>query len=370
MEITKKEVKLVELFYDLLFVYAISKLTGLISEPVGGFISHTSLFIYIITSFVILQGWLYFTNYVNRYGQWRWHEYLIAVINMISVMYLANTINTNWIEMALPFNISMLIMLVTVLSLYVIQSRFEKIKDSAANNSISILSIVCLIYIIALVTIFLKIDDLVIWIDVVAVLCGAFLPFFIKGKFDKSIINFPHLVERFELLTIITFGEAVVGISHFFDVTTFNITPILVFLIIISMFGFYVVQIHELMEHMRIERSLRLMFSHYFIVISINLVTVAFEWLHTGEVSYTTISLLTITSLIIFYISSLANKEYYSNDVKLLKNDIIKMILVSSCGILITLIFTNIRYGFYLGILVMTIGNFLVIYKKYKKISD
>ena len=367
MEITKKEVKLIELFYDLLFVYAISKLTGLISEPVSGVINHTSLFIYIITSFVILQGWLYFTNYVNRYGKWRWYEYLIAVVNMISVMYLANTISTNWIEMALPFNISMLIMLFTVLILYIIQSKAEKTKNSAANNSISILSIVCFIYIIALIAIFLKRNDIVIWIDVIAVLCGAFLPFFIRGKFNKSIINFPHLVERFELLTIITFGEAVVGISHFFDVTSFNITPILVFLIIISMFGFYVVQIHELMNHMRNERSLRLMFSHYFIVISINLITVAFEWLYSGEVNNTLISLVTIISLIIFYISVLANKEYYRSNVKLLKSDIIKMILVSICGILITLIFINIEYAFYIGILVMTLGNFLVIHEK---ISD
>ena len=60
------------------FVYAISRLTSLISEPVGGGIALENLFVYIITSFVILQAWLYFTNYVNRYGQWRWFEYLIA----------------------------------------------------------------------------------------------------------------------------------------------------------------------------------------------------------------------------------------------------------------------------------------------------
>ena len=38
MKIAKKPVELIELFYDLLFVYAISQLTGLINEPVGGII--------------------------------------------------------------------------------------------------------------------------------------------------------------------------------------------------------------------------------------------------------------------------------------------------------------------------------------------
>ena len=36
MAIVEKKVVLIELFYDLIFVYAISKLTALISEPVNG----------------------------------------------------------------------------------------------------------------------------------------------------------------------------------------------------------------------------------------------------------------------------------------------------------------------------------------------
>ncbi len=46
MEIIKKPVELIELFYDLIFVYAISQLTGLISEPVGGIIPLYNLFAY------------------------------------------------------------------------------------------------------------------------------------------------------------------------------------------------------------------------------------------------------------------------------------------------------------------------------------
>ena len=68
MEVTKKPVQLIELFYDLIYVYAISQLTGLINEPIGGIIPPYNFFAYLITCFVILQAWLYFTNYVNRYG--------------------------------------------------------------------------------------------------------------------------------------------------------------------------------------------------------------------------------------------------------------------------------------------------------------
>ena len=367
MNVKHKQVELIELFYDLIFVYAISKLTSLISEPVNGLISPNSFFVYIITSFVILQAWLYFTNYVNRYGEWRWYDYCLACINMIAVIFMTNTISTDWASMLLPFNISMLVMLVVVLVLYIIQANKEKSLKGAAGNSISILSIVCLIYVAAILAIFLGYGHYVIWIDVIAVLCGAFLPFFIRGHFDKSIISFPHLAERFELLTIITFGEAIVGLTHFFDVYNFNFIPILVFFIVLAMFGSYVIQIHELMEHNRVERSLRLMFSHYFVVISINLMTVALELVHSGEVNHLLANALMIGSLIIFYVSIMANKEYYKENIKLTKKDIIEMVVVTVVGIAIMLMFIDNLYAFLFGSLIITLGNLKILLMKYKR---
>lgn len=367
MEVTKKPVELIELFYDLIFVYAISQLTGLISEPIGGIIPPYNFFAYLITCFVILQAWLYFTNYVNRYGRWKWYEYIIVCINMIAVIYMANTISLNWAAMYFAFDLSMLIILMTVALMYAVHANKEKTMSGAAGNSITIILIVCLIYVVAILCSLFNMEQYVLGLNVLAVLTGAFLPFFIRGKFNKNIINFPHLVERFELLTIITFGEAIVGLTHFFDVSNFNFIPILVFFIVLTMFGSYVVQIHRLMQHNRVERSLRLMFSHYFIIISINLVTVAFELIHSGEVNHMFASLLIIISLIIFYISILANKEYYRQNIKLTKKDIIQMITVTVIGIAVILIFISNLYAFLIGSLIITFGNFEILLMKYKR---
>ncbi|MBQ6511426.1 low temperature requirement protein A [Methanobrevibacter sp.] len=366
MEVKVKPVELIELFYDLIFVYAISKLTALISEPIGGIVPPYNFFAYLITSFVILQAWLYFTNYVNRYGEWKWYDYMLACVNMIAVIYMANTISHDWASMAFPFDLAMLILLLTVVVLYSIQAYREKSMAGAAGNSITILAVVCTIYVIALLSIFFNMSQYVIWINVVAVLTGAFLPFFIRGKFDESIISFPHLVERFELLTIITFGEAIVGLTHFFDTSNFNFVPILVFLIVLTMFGSYVIQIHRLMQHHRVDRSLRLMFSHYFIVISINLVTVALELIHSGEVNPAFSSGLMIASLIVFYLSIMANKQYYRQNIKLTKKDIILMSMATIIGIAIMLMFISNLYAFLIGSLCITFGNFEVLLTKYK----
>lgn len=367
MPVKEKKVELIELFYDLIFVYAISRLTSLISEPLNGGLDSNALFVYVITSFVILQAWLYFTNYVNRYGEWNWYEYLIACINMISVIYMANTISANWVFMYLPFNLSMLIMLLTVLSLYLVHVYREKTLNCAAGNSVTILSVVCFIYFLALIAIYLNLSSIVIWIDVIAVLVGAFLPFFLRGHFDRSIISFPHLTERFELLTIITFGEAIVGMAHFFDISHFNFIPIMVFFIILTMFGSYVVQIHYLMNHNREERSLRLMFSHYFIVISINLVTVALELIHSGEINHWVVSGMMIISLIVFYVSIMVNREYYYDNVKLSRKKILSMVLVTFIGISVILTFINSLYGFLIGVLIVTCGNLAILIDIYQK---
>ena len=369
MEVTKKPVQLIELFYDLIYVYAISKLTGLINEPIGGIIPPYNFFAYLITCFVILQAWLYFTNYVNRYGQWKAHDYILVCVNMIAVIYMANTISLDWARTYFVFDISMLIILLTVVILYAIHAKKEKSMSGAAGNSITILTIVCTIYVVAIIcSIFnLSFNEYVLGLNVLAIITGAFLPFFIRGKFDKSIINFPHLVERFELLTIITFGEAVVGLTHFFDVFNLNAVPILVFLIVITMFGSYVIQIHRLMQHDRVERSLRLMFSHYFIIISINLVTVALELIHSGDVNYMFVSVFMIVSLVIFYISIMVNKEYYRQNIKLTKRDILLMIMVTVIGMAIILIFVSNLYAFLIGSLCITFGNFSVLLMKYKR---
>ena len=66
MAVKEKRVELTELFYDLIYVYAISRLTMLIEEPEGGIIPLSGFFRYLVACLVILQAWLYLTNYVNR----------------------------------------------------------------------------------------------------------------------------------------------------------------------------------------------------------------------------------------------------------------------------------------------------------------
>lgn len=367
MKVKEKKVELIELFYDLIYVYALSKLTMLIEEPENGVIPFAGFFRYLVVCFVILQAWLYLTNYVNRYGRWKWYEYGLTAVNMTAAVYMANTIDTDWGEMATTFNLAMLVMLLCVAVMYFIQIRLNEQDTGAARNMLTILPVDLFLYLVAFLASVIHPGQIVLWIDVAAVLVGAFLPFFIRGRFDISIISFPHLVERFELITIITFGEGIVGMTGFFDVKHVTLRPILVFAVILCLFGCYVTQIHYLCNHHRVDRSLRLMFSHYFIVIAVNLITVAFKFLENPEASHLFTAGLMIAALILFFAAIFSDSIYYHEKYRFGIKD-----AAESCGFLVIgaavmLLVRSTIYGFLIGALITACGNFVMLLMKYKE---
>jgi len=366
MKVKEKKGELIELFYDLIYVYALSKLTMLIEEPENGVIPFAGFFRYLVVCFVILQAWLYLTNYVNRYGRWKWYAYGLTAVNMTAAVYMANTIDTDWGEMATTFNLAMLVMLLCVAVMYFIQIRLNEQDTGAARNMLTILTVDLFLYLVAFLASVIHPGQIVLWIDVAAVLVGAFLPFFIRGRFDISIISFPHLVERFELITIITFGEGIVGMTGFFDVKHVTLRPILVFAVILCLFGCYVTQIHYLCNHHRVDRSLRLMFSHYFIVIAVNLITVAFKFLENPEASHLFTAGLMIAALILFFAAIFSDSIYYHEKYRFGIKD-----AAESCGFLVIgaavmLLVRSTIYGFLIGALITACGNFVMLLMKYK----
>ncbi len=204
-----------------------------------------------------------------------------------------------------------------------------------------------------------------IWMDVSAVLVGAFLPFFIRGRFDISIISFPHPAERFELITIITFGEGVVGMTDFFDVRNFSMSPVLVFMVILALFGCYVMQIHYLCSHHRVERALRLMFSHYFIVIAVNLVTVAFKFLENPSASGMFTAGLMSLALAVFFISIFSDSIYYHDRFRFGRQDAGISVICLIIGTVIMVMSRKSIYGFLIGAFVIVCGNLCMLFKKY-----
>ncbi len=201
--------------------------------------------------------------------------------------------------------------------------------------------------------------DVILAIDFVAVLLGIFLPVIKKANFDTSVVNFPHLLERFQLLVIMTFGEAIVTVAPFFNIQKFSIEPLLLFLILISLFGSYAIQTEYMIEHHRKTRGTILMYAHFFIVISLNLLVTGVSLLLEIEGSSWQMKAIVALSVVIFLISFQANNHYVKEKNLLSRKDINWLWLSIFFGGVLFL-FSESHFMILLGILLITTTNFLV----------
>ena len=81
-----KRVSLIELFYDLVFVYMVSQATGLIHHLHHGVVSLTTLGIVI----VFINSWMVQMVFTNRYGKSSWTNIIFSFVDMAIVLYMSN----------------------------------------------------------------------------------------------------------------------------------------------------------------------------------------------------------------------------------------------------------------------------------------
>ena len=192
------------------------------------------------------------------------------------------------------------------------------------------------------------------------------MPFFLKGNFDPQIVSFPHLVERFELLTIVTFGDSIVAISQFFDVKTFTLLPSALFIIILLMFTCYVIQIHYLVEHRRVDRGLRMMFSHYFVVIAINMLTISIKFLIINNADHVFIALHSAFAIAMFFIAIYVNSVYYKKEYTFTKLNWAVFAVSLVLGVIVLMVFIKPIWGLVAGCLVMILPNLWMLARRLK----
>ena len=90
-EMESKRVSLIELFYDLVFVYMISRATELLHHLHNGMISPTALIIFIFVVIVFINSWMVQTVFTNRYGESSWTNILFSFVDMAIILYMSNT---------------------------------------------------------------------------------------------------------------------------------------------------------------------------------------------------------------------------------------------------------------------------------------
>ena len=307
-----KRVEFSELFYDLVFVFAISKATALIHPLHNDILAWDSLLDFFISVLVVINSWMIQTIYTNRYGTNSLFNMVIMFINMGLMLFISNMIGYNWQQWYYYTCWAVGTLTLTLFLQYLVQF-FRESTDNADRESIKgFLWITGLQslgdYLAALFPIYVG-----VYIFIASILLTFIVPIFLITKDEHFQVNLPHLIERVSLLVIITFGEMVIGLVDFFTVENFSIYSILNFVIMLSLFLFYFGEFDHAIDEGSNQKGLFLIYSHYPIFIGLMLMTVSMGFLLNPEANLLVAISLFYIGIALFQAAVLANGPYNKN---------------------------------------------------------
>ena len=310
--IKHKRVEFSELFYDLVFVFAISKATALIHPLHSGVVAWESLLDFFISVMVIINAWMIQTIYTNRYGTNSLFNMVIMFINMGLMLFMSNMIGYNWQQWFYYTCWAVGTLTLTLFFQYLVEF-FRESTDNANQESIKgFLWLTGLgslgVYLAALFPIYVG-----VYIFIASILLTFIVPIFLITKDEHFQVNLPHLIERVSLLVIITFGEMVVGLASFFTVENFSIYSVLNFVIMLSLFLFYFGEFDHAIDEGSSQKGLFVIYSHYPIFIGLMLMTVSMGYLLNPEANLLVAISFFYIGIGLFQAAVLANGPYNKN---------------------------------------------------------
>lgn len=360
-KIIAKPVGMFELFYDLVFVYAISRITAMIHHPIAGKIPLITYLQFLLVVIVVMQIWLYQTLYFNRYSKNRLIDIAGLLINMFTAVYLANNINTEWRITFLYFNIAMAVMVGALF----LQYLFGGVKSADNQSFLLTLGIE---FILIVVGVMIGYPTGMIFC-IAGALVGFLFPLVISKRFDPEKINFPHLVERVGLIVIIAFGEAIVNLATYFNKNEPIIHPVLLFLSLVLMFASYVTFSEKIINHHQYSKGFVLMYSHIVIVVAILMITVVTIYLNLKHVDSNFLNFLIISTIGIYYLAVFVNFYYSKSQCQLSSKDILSLLLIYIAGAIIVLVLKGSKIGMMFILFIWNLAFYLFVLIKARRLS-
>ena len=338
--IKHKRVEFSELFYDLVFVFAISKATALIHPLHSGVVAWDSLLDFFISVMVIINSWMIQTIYTNRYGTNSLFNMVIMFINMGLMLFMSNMIGYNWQQWFFYTCWAVGTLTLTLFFQYLVEF-FRKSTDNTDRESIKgFLWLTGLgslgVYLAALFPIYVG-----VYIFIASILLTFIVPIFLITKDEHFQVNLPHLIERVSLLVIITFGEMVVGLASFFTVENFSIYSVLNFVIMLSLFLFYFGEFDHAIDEGSSQKGLFVIYSHYPIFIGLMLMTVSMGYLLNPEANLLVATSFSYIGFGLFQAAVLVNGPYNKHYLRYSKSYYCVQATLYLAALILSLIFAS-----------------------------
>ena len=331
--IKAKKVELTELFYDLVFVYAISQGTALIHHLHQGVVGPSAFIPFILSFVILINTWMVQTVYTNRYGENSIRDILFMFAQMIFLLLASNSITSEWRTTFVPFTLSFGGISFILMAQYFFQWwQADTVEEKQLPEQF--MKILAFRGLTLTVAAFLPFEIGSV-VSALGILISWWLPSLLVKPMHARPINFPHLVERVSLLVIITFGEMIIGIAPYFTAKTFSAQSVLIFLIVSNLFMFYIVKFDHILDHHRSKESGNaLIYFHYLIFFGLSLVTVSLNFVGNPKAnSFFAVGCL-YAGLVLFIIGVLIHGSYNKKGYeypRLLRAGIYGCLMVAGC---------------------------------------
>ena len=338
--IKHKRVEFSELFYDLVFVFAISKATTLIEHLHNGILTWNSLLDFFMSVLLLINAWMIQTVYTNRYGKNSLFNMLIMFINMGLLLFISNLIKDDWQQYFHYVCWAIGTLTLTLFFQYLVEF-FKKSTDNVHRESIKgFLWITGLrsleIYLAALLPIYIG-----VYILYASILLTFITPITSISKDDHFQIVLPHLIERISLLVIIMFGEMITELANFFTIENFSIYSVLYFIIMISLFLFYFGQFDHAIDEKSNQKGLFLIYSHYPIFIGLLMMTVSMSFLLNPEANRLFATSFSYIGFGLFQAAVLVNRPHNKHYLRYSKSYYCVQATLYLAALILSLIFTS-----------------------------
>ena len=304
MEKKEKKAEYIELIYDLMFVYIVGRNNHLLHHIDGGIISPAALVTYFFATLIVLQIWYYTSLYINRYAENGPKLYVAIFVNMLLLYFMAQGIKSDWSSHYGFFCGAWALILINIACLYISEYRVTDASAAAERKQIRF-SIITLLVQAALILLSIPLYSLTglplgvvaMLFGMVAAICGA--------NITRAIpVDFAYLSERVMLYVVLTFGEMVITLALYFEGLNFNTIyfALFAFLIVIGLFTSYGMVYDGIIDKEYVTNGSAYMLLHILLILALNNITAAFEFMRGDEVDPLYKTLFLTFSFVFYYI--------------------------------------------------------------------
>ncbi|NQX48654.1 low temperature requirement protein A [Paenibacillus tritici] len=300
-----KKVTWLELFYDLLFVAAVSKASHVLLHVEDETLSLETLGKFVLIFIPIWWAWVGQTLFVNRYGQDTVTHRIFLIIQLFFVLIMTASLSVDFDANYLPFLIGYLgLRIMTAVQYHYSHARETGHLRSTARYLGSRFWIG-----LTLSACSLFFDS---WLRYAVLYAGivldVLLPLTGRRILVKTPANTHHLLERFSLFTLILLGESVVSILAVLQSSTWTGQSVgfaaLTFVLIIAVWWQYYDNLEKKVDMHIHTAGQTIIYGHLFIYLSLCMLAASIQLLFLNTLHYDLMLNLLFGSALLYFAST------------------------------------------------------------------